>query len=55
MKVKGAVVISGSPGLKDEAARKVRKAKDDSKARFLVAYGLQLFLENWYAGHMWSR
>lgn len=55
MKVKVAVVISGSPGLKDEAARKVRKAKDDSKANFLVAYGLQLFLENWYAGSLWNR
>lgn len=55
MKVKGAVVISGSPGLKNEVARKVRKAKDDSRASFLVAYGLHLFVENWYAGPLWSR
>ncbi|XP_024934015.3 protein PHYLLO, chloroplastic isoform X2 [Ziziphus jujuba] len=53
-KVKGAVVISGSPGLKNEVARKVRKAKDDSRASFLVAYGLHLFVENWYAGPLWS-
>lgn len=55
MKVKGAVVISGSPGLKSELARNVRKAKDDSKANFLIAYGLHLFLENWYAGRLWIR
>lgn len=55
MKIKGAVVIAGSPGLKDKVAREVRRAKDDSKARSLVAHGLQLFLENWYAGDLWKR
>lgn len=55
MKIKGAVVIGGSPGLKDTVAREVRRAKDDSKAHSLVAYGLQLFMENWYAGDLWKR
>lgn len=55
MKVKGAIIISGSPGLKDEVARKVRRAEDDSRARFLVAYGLKLFLDTWYAGELWNR
>ncbi|KAF3944586.1 hypothetical protein CMV_028957 [Castanea mollissima] len=53
-KIKGAVVIAGSPGLKDKVARDVRRAKDDSKAHLLVAYGLQLFMENWYAGDLWK-
>ncbi|CAL8994804.1 unnamed protein product [Prunus brigantina] len=53
-KVKGAVVISGSPGLKDEVERKVRRAKDDSRARFLIAHGLELFLDNWYSGELWN-
>jgi isochorismate synthase/2-succinyl-5-enolpyruvyl-6-hydroxy-3-cyclohexene-1-carboxylate synthase/2-succinyl-6-hydroxy-2,4-cyclohexadiene-1-carboxylate synthase/O-succinylbenzoate synthase len=55
MKIKGAVVIAGSPGLKDKEAREVRKAKDDSRAHSLVAHGLQLFMENWYAGDLWKR
>lgn len=55
MKVKGAVVISGSPGLKNEVERKVRRAKDDSRARFLIAHGLELFLDNWYSGELWNR
>ncbi|EXB44934.1 hypothetical protein L484_026522 [Morus notabilis] len=53
-KVNGAVVISGSPGLKDEVARKIRRAVDDSRARFLVSYGLDRFLDSWYAGQLWN-
>lgn len=53
-KVKGAVIVSGSPGLRDESARKIRRAKDDSKARSLVSHGLELFLDNWYAGELWK-
>ena len=55
MKVNGAVVISGSPGLKDEVARKIRRAVDDSRARLLVSYGLDHFLYSWYAGQLWNR
>lgn len=53
-KIDGAVIISGSPGLKDAMARKIRQAKDDSRADFLVAYGLELFLDSWYAGELWK-
>lgn len=53
-KIDGAVIISGSPGLKDTMARKIRQAKDDSRADFLVAYGLELFLDSWYAGELWK-
>ncbi|XP_011009175.1 PREDICTED: protein PHYLLO, chloroplastic isoform X3 [Populus euphratica] len=53
-KIDGAVIISGSPGLKDTTARKIRQAKDDSRADFLVAYGLELFLDSWYAGEFWK-
>ncbi|XP_028761883.1 protein PHYLLO, chloroplastic-like isoform X1 [Neltuma alba] len=52
-KAKGAVLVSGSPGLNDELARKIRAAKDDSRACSMVAHGLQLFLESWYAGELW--
>lgn len=48
-------MISGSPGLNDILARKMRRAYDDSRARFLVDHGLQLFLDNWYSGNMWKR
>lgn len=53
-KVKGAVILSGSPGLKDALMRKIRKAKDDSKACSLIAHGLELFLDNWYSGELWK-
>jgi isochorismate synthase/2-succinyl-5-enolpyruvyl-6-hydroxy-3-cyclohexene-1-carboxylate synthase/2-succinyl-6-hydroxy-2,4-cyclohexadiene-1-carboxylate synthase/O-succinylbenzoate synthase len=36
-------------------ARKIRQAKDDSRADFLLAYGLELFLDSWYAGELWKR
>ncbi|XP_045833302.1 protein PHYLLO, chloroplastic isoform X1 [Trifolium pratense] len=53
-KIKGAVLISASPGLKDKLARKIRAAKDDSRARSVIAHGLQLFLSSWYAGELWK-
>lgn len=55
MKIHGAVIISGSPGLRDEAARRVRAAQDDARARNLLAFGLQRFLETWYSGKLWTR
>ncbi|KAK7360718.1 hypothetical protein VNO77_02727 [Canavalia gladiata] len=53
-KTKGAVLISGSPGLKDKLSRKIRAAKDDSRARAVVTHGLQLFVSSWYAGELWK-
>ncbi|KAJ4961763.1 hypothetical protein NE237_021673 [Protea cynaroides] len=53
-KICGAVIISGSPGLKDEAMRKNRTVQDDSKARYLNVHGLQCFLDMWYAGDIWN-
>ncbi|XP_009764985.1 protein PHYLLO, chloroplastic isoform X1 [Nicotiana sylvestris] len=53
-KVAGAVIISGSPGLMDEEARKVRWAKDDFAACFLVSSGLEPFLGAWYSGDLWN-
>lgn len=55
MQINGAVIISGSPGLKNTMARKIRQAKDYSRAQFLIAYGLELFVDNWYAGELWNR
>ncbi|CAO2820404.1 unnamed protein product [Amaranthus hypochondriacus] len=52
-KIDGAVVISGSPGLKDETDRRIRAAKDDSRARTLTSFGLASFLGNWYRGDLW--
>ncbi|KAK9676085.1 hypothetical protein RND81_11G052600 [Saponaria officinalis] len=53
-KVDGAVVISGSPGLPDESGRKIRAAKDDSRARSLITFGLVPFLDTWYCGDLWK-
>ncbi|KAK7384912.1 hypothetical protein VNO78_30615 [Psophocarpus tetragonolobus] len=53
-KTKGAVLISGSPGLKDKASRKIRAAKDDSRALTVLSHGLQVFISSWYAGEMWK-
>ncbi|KAH7688939.1 isochorismate synthase / 2-succinyl-5-enolpyruvyl-6-hydroxy-3-cyclohexene-1-carboxylate synthase / 2-succinyl-6-hydroxy-2,4-cyclohexadiene-1-carboxylate synthase / O-succinylbenzoate synthase protein [Dioscorea alata] len=53
-KIHGAVIISGSPGLRDEAARRVRAAQDDARARNLLTFGLQRFLETWYSGKLWT-
>ncbi|CAI8583568.1 unnamed protein product [Vicia faba] len=50
-KIKGAVLISASPGLKDKLARKIRAAKDDSRARSVIAHGLQLFLSSCLRSH----
>ncbi|XP_004237229.1 protein PHYLLO, chloroplastic isoform X1 [Solanum lycopersicum] len=53
-KVAGAVIISGSPGLIDEEARKVRRAKDDFFACSFAASGLEPFLDAWYSGDLWN-
>ncbi|CAJ1958883.1 unnamed protein product [Sphenostylis stenocarpa] len=53
-KIKGAVLISGSPGLNDKLSRKIRAAKDDSRALTVIANGLELFVSSWYAGELWK-
>lgn len=53
-KIKGATIISGSPGLKNASERKVRRAKDDNRAQILVTYGLPVFLDSWYEGELWK-
>ncbi|XP_068641777.1 protein PHYLLO, chloroplastic isoform X3 [Aristolochia californica] len=54
-KIAGAVIISGSPGLRDEVAQRIRASQDDAKATYLRKRGLECFLEMWYAGDMWNR
>ncbi|PIN25904.1 Isochorismate synthase [Handroanthus impetiginosus] len=53
-KVERAVIISGSPGLIDNDARTIRRAKDDFRASTLVSNGLEFFLEAWYAEELWA-
>lgn len=55
LKVEGAIIISGSPGLKDEATKMIRRKIDDARARTLMSFGLQLFLDNWYSQKLWDR
>ncbi|KAL5987497.1 hypothetical protein ACLOJK_035245 [Asimina triloba] len=54
MKIDGAVIISGSPGLRDDMQRNIRVAQDDERAQYLAAYGVQCFLDRWYTGQLWS-
>uniref|UniRef100_A0A803KVH6 Mandelate racemase/muconate lactonizing enzyme C-terminal domain-containing protein n=1 Tax=Chenopodium quinoa TaxID=63459 RepID=A0A803KVH6_CHEQI len=53
--IDGAVMISGSPGLRDEIERRIRAAKDDSHAQSIISFGLVPFLENWYSSDLWNR
>ncbi|XP_006647426.2 protein PHYLLO, chloroplastic [Oryza brachyantha] len=53
-KISGAVIISGSPGLRDEASKRHRSAVDKSRAHFLSYCGLESFLETWYSAKMWA-
>uniref|UniRef100_A0A0E0K1L6 Mandelate racemase/muconate lactonizing enzyme C-terminal domain-containing protein n=1 Tax=Oryza punctata TaxID=4537 RepID=A0A0E0K1L6_ORYPU len=53
-KISGAVIISGSPGLRDEASKRCRSAIDRSRAHFLSSCGLENFLETWYSAKMWA-
>lgn len=53
-KISGAIIISGSPGLKDEAAKRTRKAQDDARAHYLVKHGLHCFMDMWYEGELWN-
>uniref|UniRef100_A0A0D9VHL4 Mandelate racemase/muconate lactonizing enzyme C-terminal domain-containing protein n=1 Tax=Leersia perrieri TaxID=77586 RepID=A0A0D9VHL4_9ORYZ len=52
--ISGAVIISGSPGLRDEASKRRRSAIDKSRAHFLSSCGLDSFLETWYSAKMWA-
>ncbi|XP_031479416.1 protein PHYLLO, chloroplastic isoform X2 [Nymphaea colorata] len=53
-KVAKAVIISGSPGLKDLKMRKYRAAHDEAKASYLAKHGLEHFLKSWYARDLWD-
>ncbi|CAN6273232.1 unnamed protein product [Urochloa humidicola] len=52
--IRGAVIISGSPGLKDEGSRRRRIAIDRSRAKFLMSCGLKCFLDTWYSAKLWT-
>lgn len=51
--VSGAVIISGSPGLKDVRMRNRRTTLDEARAKSLRTHGLNFFLETWYSGELW--
>nr|XP_051209292.1 protein PHYLLO, chloroplastic isoform X2 [Lolium perenne] len=53
-KISGAILISGSPGLRHEVSRRRRSAIDKSRAQFLLSSGLECFIETWYSGKMWA-
>lgn len=54
-KIDGAVIVSGSPGLRSESTRIMRALQDEARAHDLVTHGLEYFLETWYAGKLWKR
>jgi len=43
-----AVIVSASPGIADEEARRARRADDENRARLLETQGLEPFLDDWY-------
>ncbi|PKA52996.1 Protein PHYLLO, chloroplastic [Apostasia shenzhenica] len=53
-KVDGAVIISGSPGVRDEISRRVRTSQDNARASYLLSHGLNRFLEIFYEGALWK-
>lgn len=55
VKVIGAVIISGSPGLRNGTTKRIRAAQDEAKAHFLEEHGLECFLDLWYSGILWRR
>ncbi|GFR45865.1 hypothetical protein Agub_g7316 [Astrephomene gubernaculifera] len=50
----GAVLISGTPGIKDAAQAAARAANDDRLATSLVQSGLPDFVRKWYEQPLWS-
>lgn len=48
-RVRRAVAVGASPGLREEEARARRRERDEASARRLEAAGLEAFLEDWYA------
>ncbi|KAK8925900.1 hypothetical protein KSP39_PZI018177 [Platanthera zijinensis] len=53
-KIDGTVLMSGSPGLRDENTRRIRTSQDESRASYLLSHGLHSFLEIWYEGNLWK-
>ncbi|KAG0464666.1 hypothetical protein HPP92_018830 [Vanilla planifolia] len=53
-KVDGAVIISGSPGLRDEITQRICISQDKSRALYLLSHGLPTFLDTWYEGSLWK-
>jgi len=43
-----AVIISASPGIADEGARRLRRGEDEHRACRLETQGLEPFLDDWY-------
>ncbi len=46
--VSRAVIVSASPGIAEEPARRARRAQDEHHARRLETQGLEPFLDDWY-------
>ncbi|KXZ52492.1 hypothetical protein GPECTOR_9g536 [Gonium pectorale] len=51
---RGAVLVSGTPGIKDPAQAVARAANDDRLAQSLVRSGLTDFVRHWYDTPLWS-
>jgi 2-succinyl-6-hydroxy-2,4-cyclohexadiene-1-carboxylate synthase len=52
--VRGLVLVGGTPGIEDDAARAERRAHDDSQAAELRAGGVDAFLRRWLALPMFA-
>jgi len=46
--VERAAIVSASPGIADEQARRLRREEDEHRAQRLEMHGLEPFLDDWY-------
>ncbi|CAM6124850.1 unnamed protein product [Calypogeia fissa] len=51
--ISAAIIVSGSPGLQNPLAQKVRAAQDDALAVLLRDNELQSFVDSWYRQPLW--
>ena len=52
--ISGALLISATAGIEDQAERQARAANDDKLAERLLRVGLNKFTSDWYKSALWT-